>query len=55
MDLGRVGIRPDPNRLCNSHVKDHEILSAAYERSICRFGYPTMGGLVLVRDQKDFK
>jgi uncharacterized protein len=34
LDLGRVGIRPDPERLCNSHSRDHAILSAAYERSI---------------------
>jgi uncharacterized protein len=34
LDLGRVGIRPDPERLCNSHARDHAILSAAYERSI---------------------
>tara|TARA_R110002072_G_scaffold211501_5_gene369099 strand:- start:12581 stop:13060 length:480 start_codon:yes stop_codon:yes gene_type:complete len=34
LDLGRVGIRPDPNRLCNSHARDHSVLSAAYERSV---------------------
>lgn len=34
LDLGRVGIRPDPERLCNAHARDHAMLSAAYERSI---------------------
>jgi uncharacterized protein len=34
LDLGRVGIRPDPRRLCNAAARKHELLSAAYERSL---------------------
>jgi uncharacterized protein len=34
LDLGRVGIRPDPERLCNPQARDRELLSAAYKRSI---------------------
>lgn len=36
LDLGRVGIRPDPGRLCNSRARDHAVLSAAYDRSVLR-------------------
>ena len=34
LDLGRVGIRPDPERLCNEIARQAEIISAAYERSM---------------------
>jgi uncharacterized protein len=34
LDLGRVGIRPDPRRLCNPAARNPEILEDAYERSI---------------------
>jgi uncharacterized protein len=34
LDLGRVGIRPDPLRLCNSAAREPGILWAAYKRSI---------------------
>jgi uncharacterized protein len=34
LDLGRVGIRPDPHRLCNAAAREYQVLSAAYERSI---------------------
>jgi uncharacterized protein len=31
LDLGRVGIRPDPDRLCTDHARD--LIAAAYARS----------------------
>ena len=34
LDLGRVGIRPDPRRLCNEAAKRPELLSEAYKRSL---------------------
>ena len=34
LDLGRVGIRPEPDRLCNTAARHPKLLSAAYERSI---------------------
>jgi uncharacterized protein len=34
LDLGRVGIRPDPRRLCNDAARHPELLSEAYERSV---------------------
>ena len=34
LDLGRVGIRPDPGRLCNDAARHPELLSDAYERSV---------------------
>jgi uncharacterized protein len=36
LDLGRVGVRPDPRFLCTSYAKRPEVLSAAYGRSIMR-------------------
>ncbi len=33
-DLGRVGIRPDPFRLCNEAAPQPALLSEAYERSL---------------------
>lgn len=33
LDLGRVGIRPDPKRLCTPAARDPEILEWAYGRS----------------------
>jgi uncharacterized protein len=33
-DLGRVGIRPDPFRLCNEAARQPALLSEAYERSL---------------------
>jgi uncharacterized protein len=34
LDLGRVGIRPDPRLLCTSSAKDAVFLESAYQRSI---------------------
>lgn len=34
LDLGRVGIRPDPSRLCTEVARDQGMLEAAFERSI---------------------
>jgi uncharacterized protein len=34
LDLGRVGIRPDPARLCNDSARHPELLSSAYQRSL---------------------
>lgn len=34
LDLGRVGICPDPNRLCTEVARGQELLEAAYERSL---------------------
>lgn len=34
LDLGRVGIRPDPGRLCNAAARQPELLAEAYQRSI---------------------
>ena len=34
LDLGRVGIRPDPMRLCNEAARSAELLAEAYKRSL---------------------
>ncbi|WP_229802510.1 hypothetical protein [Parahalioglobus pacificus] len=34
LDLGRVGIRPDPDRLCTAAARKSGVLNAAYERSL---------------------
>ncbi|MEZ5571087.1 MAG: hypothetical protein R3E64_03600 [Halioglobus sp.] len=34
LDLGRVGIRPDPRRLCNEAARHPERIAAAYGRSL---------------------
>ncbi len=34
LDLGRVGIRPDPKRLCNEAARHSGLLLEAYERSL---------------------
>jgi uncharacterized protein len=34
LDLGRVGIRPDPHRLCTDNARSTDLLGAAYKRSI---------------------
>ena len=34
LDLGRVGIKPDPNRLCTESARDPQILEWAYRKSI---------------------
>lgn len=34
LDLGRVGIRPDPDRLCTSAAKESDLLEWAYARSV---------------------
>ena len=34
LDLGRVGIKPAPHRLCTASAKAVDILEAAYERSV---------------------
>ena len=36
LDLGRVGIRPDPRRLCTTHAKDSDVINDAYRRSLAR-------------------
>jgi len=33
LDLGRVGIKPAPHRLCTASAKSVDVLEAAYERS----------------------
>lgn len=33
LDLGRVGIKPDPVRMCTDAARDHNLLAWAYERS----------------------
>lgn len=33
LDLGRVGVYPDPMRLCTSEAKREEVIRAAWERS----------------------
>lgn len=34
LDLGRVGVRPDPRFLCTSYAKRPEIIEASYRRSV---------------------
>ena len=34
LDLGRIGIKPDPYRLCNAAARGSHILESAYERSL---------------------
>ena len=34
LDLGRVGIKPSPDRLCTEAAKRSEVIEAAYRRSI---------------------
>ena len=34
LDLGRVGIKPHPTRLCTKYAKREDVLEAAYERSL---------------------
>jgi uncharacterized protein len=34
LDLGRVGVRPDPRRLCTAAARDPELLDWAYRRSV---------------------
>ena len=34
LDLGRVGIKPAPHRLCTAAAKSVDVLEAAYERSV---------------------
>ena len=34
LDLGRVGRRPDPARLCTKHARDPAIIEWAYKRSL---------------------
>ena len=34
LDLGRVGIRPDPDRLSTPHARDEGLIRVAYERSV---------------------
>ena len=34
LDLGRVGIRPDPKYLCTPAARDPEMLASAYLRSL---------------------
>lgn len=37
LDLGRVGKRPDPRRLCTDAAREPEIVAAAYARSLTGF------------------
>jgi uncharacterized protein len=37
LDLGRVGIRPDPARLGTPHARDEALIQVAFERSIARW------------------
>jgi len=34
LDLGRVGMRPDPSRLCTATAREPALLAAAYRRSL---------------------
>lgn len=34
LDLGRVGIRPDPDRLATPHARDQCLITIAYKRSV---------------------
>ena len=34
LDLGHVGIKPAPHRLCTASAKSVDVLEAAYERSV---------------------
>ena len=34
LNLGRVGIKPAPHRLCTASARSVEVLEAAYERSV---------------------
>ena len=34
LDLGRVGMKPAPHRLCTASAKSVDVLEAAYERSV---------------------
>ena len=35
LDLGRVGIKPDPKRLCNEASRAPHLIDGAYQRSLC--------------------
>ena len=37
LDLGRVGMRPNPTSLGTKHARDQKVLEEAYERSKKRF------------------
>ena len=46
LDLGRVGIRPDPQRLCTAAAREPERIERAYQRSVAfRHEPPTQAGL----------
>jgi uncharacterized protein len=34
LDLGRVGIRPDPTYLCTAAARDTDMLTWSYRRSV---------------------
>jgi uncharacterized protein len=34
LDLGRVGKRPDPRRLCTPAARDRDVIEWAYRRSL---------------------
>jgi uncharacterized protein len=36
LDLGRVGIKPDPRLLCTSAARDPQVIAWAYDRSLVR-------------------
>lgn len=36
LDLGRVGIVPDPNYLCTEVAKEEQIIAAAFQRSLAK-------------------
>jgi uncharacterized protein len=36
LDLGRIGIRPDPHYLCTTAARQPSMIEAAYQRSLCR-------------------
>jgi len=37
LDLGRVGIRPDPDRLCTEQARSRALIAAAWARSTARW------------------
>ena len=38
LDLGRVGIRPDPRRLCTAAARDPALIQWAFARSVANAG-----------------
>jgi uncharacterized protein len=39
LDLGRVGERPDPNRLCTEYAKRPDVIETCWQRSLDQAGF----------------